>query len=355
MEFLLMSYFISKYRSNLKKWLIVIALCVTSQSLADEPDEKDFPQEEYEHYMKLIAEIDPDMHEALKQCAIDLDGPCIDRALAGEEDRVMFGTEETEGYPILVMNSLMDRSLDAQKERLKKLMGAYKKHVIPPMKAAERQKLLNGLKTIDPDLYDAIIAVDPTGENHIKRSQKVTSAYFYTEDGLPLFYVDKDLVDGPYEETLFVLAHELSHYVLDHIFRPSTVVHREFSKEVAPQEFKIKGKKVAGQLPFVETFQKARTRIQETEADRMAVIDFGIPIEDALCWLEKARKDENRSTTTFQRTHPFAADRIKYLRALCPEIELRKAQKKKRKKIDYNALAADYLQRYTKYLQTKDE
>jgi hypothetical protein len=350
-----MSY-ISKYWFDRKKWIIGLSmLCVTGLLWADELGKKGFPQEEYEHYMKLIAEIDPDMHETLKQCELELGGPCIDRALVGEKDRVMFGTEETEGYPILVMNSLMDRLLDAQKERLQKLMGAYKKHVVPLMKTAERQKLLLGLKAVDPDLYDAIIAVDPTGENHIKRSQKVTSAYFSTEDGLPLFYVDKDLVDGPYEETLFVLAHELSHYVLDHIFRPATVVHREFSKEVAPQEFKIKGKKVAGQLPFVETFQKARTRVQETEADRMAVIDFGIPIDDALCWLEKAIKRENRSATTFQRTHPFAADRIKYLRELCPEIELRKAQKKKRKKIDYNVLATEYLQRYTKYLQSKDE
>jgi hypothetical protein len=230
-------------------------------------------------------------------------------------------------------------------------MGAYKKHVAPPMKAAERQKLLHGLKAIDPDLYDAIIAVDPTGENHIKRNQKIKGgvgyAAFSSADGLPSFYFDPSLADDPYNEMLFVLAHELSHYVLGHlIFYPSIIVHRELNPKEIPPAFKIKGKKVAGQLPYVETFKKSWSRVQETEADRMAVIDFGIPIDDALCWLEKGIKDEDHSETTFQRTHPFRADRIKYLRALCPEIELRKAQKKQRKKIDYKALASEYLQEY---------
>ena len=87
----------------------------------------------------------------------------------------------------------------------------------------------------------------------------------------------------------------------------------------------------------------------------MAVIDFGIPIDDAICHLEKSIKNEDRSETTFQRTHPFCADRIKNLDSLRSEVELRKAQKKHRKKIDYKALAAEYLQRYAEYLQMKDE
>src|SRR5579871_1529744 len=245
-----MSY-ISKYCFDSKKWIIGLSMLgIMSSSWADEPDEKDFPQEEYEHYMKLIGEIDPEMHEALKQCELDLGGPCIDRALAGEKDRVMFGTEETEGYPILVMNSLMDRSLDAQKERLQKLMSYYNQHIkkmVHPMATKERQKLLHGLKAIDPALYNAIIKVDLTGENHIKRSYDGGSwTSVSTDDGLPLFHFDPSLVNEPYNEMLFVLAHELSHYILGHFYENYTIAHRELSKEEAPRAFEIKGKKVAG-------------------------------------------------------------------------------------------------------------
>jgi hypothetical protein len=280
----------------LNKWLgASFALCVIGQCWAERIGNKNFPKEEYEQYMELIGELDPDMHLTLKQCELDLGGTCIDRALAGEKDRVVFGTEETDGYPILVMHSIMDRSLDAQKKHLKMLMGYYNKHIknmVHPMATKERQKLLHGLKAIDLALYDAIIKVDPTGENHIKRSYDGGSwTSVSTDDGLPLFHFDPSLVNDPYGEMLFVLAHELSHYILGHFYEDYTIVHRELSKEDAPQEFKIKGKKVAGKLPFKETFKKSRDRVEETEADRMAVIDFGINIDDALCWLEKGIKN----------------------------------------------------------------
>src|SRR5579871_3172738 len=120
--------FISEYRFNRANWLILLLITFAISSswaaeVTDQSDERDFSQEEYEHYMKLICEIDADVHASLAQCEIDLGGPCIDRALTGEKDRVVFGTEETEGYPILTMHSIMDRSAAAQKRHMKMLVG----------------------------------------------------------------------------------------------------------------------------------------------------------------------------------------------------------------------------------------
>jgi hypothetical protein len=173
-----MSFFIQKYRSNLKKYIIGLSILgAMSMSWAadvdSDVDDTMFSDEEYEHYMDLIRELDPEVHATLEQCEKDLGGPCIDKAGDEEDDRVEGGSEATEGYPIMVLKSMSGVPMGTQKQLLARPIKWYKEKMqvmVPRMTVEERQKLLQGIKAVDQDAYDALIKVDPTGENHVKRS-----------------------------------------------------------------------------------------------------------------------------------------------------------------------------------------
>lgn len=324
----------------------------------------DFPREEYEQYMKLIKELDPEVHETLQKCEKTLGYPCIEPAIGEEIDEVLPKSEETQGFPTMIFKSVKDYPEDVQKGLLKIPVEWYKaemnKEMVTEMSTEERQKILQGFKTIDPDLYNAIIKVDPTGENHIKRSYIGGTWTLVSEvDGLPEFYFDQSVVDEPLNQMLCTLAHELAHYILGHFYEVYSLSHPQLVKEGAPYEEFKKGKKVAGQLPFKETFDKARQRSKENEADRMIVIDFGLPIDDAIAHakhlLVKAEEEYLKlpHKETFQTTHPLWANRIKHFESLRSEAELRRAQKKQRKPVDYDALAKKYLKKYAKQSGSK--
>ena len=269
----------SKYLGVMSQWII------------------NFREEEYEHYMKLIQEIDPAVHATLEKCEAALGAPCIEEAV-DIPDMIDDGSDETQGYPIMVIKSWQKEfpgNETAQKELLAYPVKWYKEKasmVVSPITYEERQKFLQGIKAVDPTAYDAIVKVDPTGENHIKRHYGVggnnASMLPSPIDGLPEFHIDATIILNPWNEMLFTVAHELSHYVLGHFFEAYQLSHRVLGTEKeGAQSFGKKGQKISGQLPFKQTFENARQRVKENECDRMAIIDFGINIDKCYCKREK--------------------------------------------------------------------
>ncbi len=130
---------------------------------------------------------------------------------------------------------------------------------------------------------------------------------------------------GYFDQLKASVAHELGHYVSGHI------------------------------LPFVHNtrqiiLENARIRVQEYEADRVAVLNFDIPIEimlntaDALLRSssELKLKDANRRRKTFTKTHPFWTDRLEHFKSLQREVELKKIHGQGRTIFDWHRLAQEH-------------
>ena len=158
---------------------------------------------------------------------------------------------------------------------------------------SDRKLVLSIINDLAPSLYETIIKFDPTGIDHIKEHEdKYNASVNYSlDDGLPIIYIGSEEIKLPILELHRLIGHELGHYVLNHIKKKPTLSHKLLQKEVSGEEFK-KGKKVAGQLPFEKTFERAFSRIQEYEADRFAVIELGVPIDSAIA-ASKRRIREN--------------------------------------------------------------
>jgi len=307
----------------------------------------DFPREEYEYYMELINEINPRIYRILRECETKLKMPCIKKAI--DEPKVHSGNDQTHGYPTMTIESLQDWPGTHQQKILKIYTDWYKDLI--PINAEERYNFLKGLRAIDPTLYDTIIKVDPKGKNHIRRGDNGIGVTVSSIDGLPVFYIDSNVIDRPRNELLFSIAHELSHYVLGHNFEEYQLSHPILADEKIIEQTVKKGKKVAGLLPFEETFKKARQRIQENEADRMAVIEFGINIDDAIARLKSAAKEglsQDKYRVTFQSTHPMGPARMKHMESLRVEVELNKIYGIQRKPINWEQLAQKYVEMYRK-------
>jgi hypothetical protein len=220
-------------------------------------------------------------------------------------------------------------------------------------------QLMDIIKDLAPALYEAIMAVDPTGADHIQKSDKSGSKNFSVtlskKDGLPVIIIGSETYKVPVEHKRAIIAHELGHYALGHLFKRPTI-RLKFLEEI-PEEvrmekkvLKIRGKPfgVSGTLPVEQkSFEHAFSRQQEFEADRFAVIEMGIPIDDAIAerksWSHLLTDEEKGEQKTFKRTHPLTTARIKQLEDLRPEVELNKAHKRQPTPIDWKALAAQYL------------
>jgi len=210
-----------------------------------------------------------------------------------------------------------------------------------------RKALLVILKSIDPILYTLLTQHDPTGQRHIEFDNDTTLEVIVNrQDGLPLLRVDPGfLFLFPLPEQRFIVAHELTHYVLNHNremgLHPSTYPHNNpFFKEAYP------------------AFEKAYSRVQEDEADRGAIVDFGIPLADGIAWMTRCIElyDESDlpipSKQTFKQEHPLFLHRKKHLESLRRELE---AKRTPRKRIDWPSLAKQHLQQLEEYYDSSED
>jgi ankyrin repeat protein len=186
------------------------------------------------------------------------------------------------------------------------------------------QYIVSIIKSLAPALYEAIVAVDSMAMDHITRHSDANNASVSVScvDGLPVIRVGDNTQNWPLKELNFVIAHELGHYALGHLK----------SKE-----------------PSKKFLQLAFNRTEEYEADRFAIIDLGVPVDDAITWAQNAINEQNKYKIsnsrydTLNSTHPLSKARITHFEELRREVELRKAQKRAPQKIDWKKIAEDYL------------
>ena len=197
---------------------------------------------------------------------------------------------------------------------------------------AELQKVLQGINELAPTLYKLIIKVDPTGKDHIFRDPRLGPSgasmrpSFVT--GLPVTAVGTSVMDWPPGIMKFTIGHELSHYVLGHMLD-------EYHGDYPPEDI----------------LKRARQRINENECDRMAILEFGVSIDDGIAAVQRWLKESEEYTKpkeyqapqrkTFKSTHPLLADRLKNLESLRREVEINKARNVPRKVIDWEKLAQE--------------
>lgn len=310
-----------------------------------------FPKDEYEYWMKIIQHINPQGYETLRKCEAANGKPCLEMAVDPKAAGIQ-GSDEIYGYPVIIFDpGIKYYDQEAQKESLSGYLRQYNDTVAktPAITESERMQILEVIKSFASSLYEAILAVDPTGSDHIKRNyiDDIALVYSSPKDGLPLIRIGASTTKQPIGELRFVIAHELGHFALGHLFEPQTLTHSVLQK-AAIEEFK-KEKKTSEHLPFKESFEHAYSRTQELEADRFAIIEFGIPIDDAIAWGNRGTMSaeeyllEAPKKETFKSTHPLFEARIQQFEDLRREVELHKAQKRQPKAINWKELAENYL------------
>ena len=214
---------------------------------------------------------------------------------------------------------------------------------VPELTQTEKMKIMEIIESLDYTLYQELVAVDPMGVEHIQADKERGAAVMPSiEDGLPIFAVSARALKLPARELRFILAHELGHYVLRHYIQDFeyNVCHRALTKQP----------KLPGKLSFEDAFHYAYDRTVEDEADRFAIIEFRINVDDAIAlaerWRLEVQEDElrNPEKKTFQRGHPLWATRIQHLNALRGEVELRRAKNLLPTPINWKALAKENLE-----------
>ncbi len=312
-----------------------------------------FSEAEYEKIMNLIKDIDSKAYDRLKKCESKLGMPCIEKAADTDETMIMPGEDDTQGFPIIIMNPMsLNWPEDAQKRVLKPIVDWYNVTEDVPVITVEEQKyIMDMVKKFYPALYAEIVKVDPSGSRHVARfSGNGIALEPAIEDALPKFLIDTTITKLPVNELRFLLGHELGHYVLGHLSAEGHKIgHRtlDVAEAGSIREFR-KGKKVGGQLSFKQTFQDSFQRSKEDEADRFAIVELGIPIEDGIAlakrWQanDEALEKKNQKKETFKRTHPLWSARIKHMQDLRSEVELRKARNTPTPPINWKKLAENY-------------
>jgi Zn-dependent peptidase ImmA (M78 family) len=290
--------------------------------------------------MKAIRKISPQAYERLLECAKITGSPCWKFAKGSEKTGVFAGNEATEGYPVIIFDRKIQADIDFHRPHLDSMVKPYIDQynaldTIPDISQDERDKVLEIIKSLAPELYDEMIKSDPKGVDHIIRFY----AYFSNagmnispKDGLPLISVGPSLLEKPYEEQRSILAHELGHYVLGHTLEEL--------------EYRIPAELTSFKEPFKEPFRLAYSRNQEYEADRFAVIEMEANIDALIAHLRKGEELQARykvERRALKSTHPLEKARIEYLENLKREIELRKQRNIPRPQIKWRQLADEYL------------
>lgn len=279
-------------------------------------DELDiFSSEELEHYLDLIKEIDTATYDDLISCG-EIASYCLQKLSAGEG----FVDKYLDMHPTMFIPTLIHLPSVTQKQLLQPLAKLYHEafqeyeHSIDP---AVRMRVLELINKIAPDLYDIIISVDPEGKVHIVRDVG-TAVNCKKSDGYPIFYIEDDFANWSEQTQEFTIAHELSHYVLEHNLKSND-----------PDMLNLRHKKLDNSsekennfLEYRETFLNSYDRQMEYEADRYAILQFKAPTLGAIELFGSNKTDlKDPIMATFNSTHPINERRIDHLLGLERDLQ----------------------------------
>lgn len=232
------------------------------------------------------------------------------------------------GAVILVGSIAMYRYLNRSEDDLRLGMPTY-----------ARKHFLEIINSLAPELYEKIIKVEPTGLYHFDKYTGCAGIFFSEEDGLPFLCINyKKVMTMPIKIQRAIIAHELGHYALGHQLEKSAIKlkHSHLFKDsfydksltITTRHKKIR---VTADFSPHESFQNAASRVREYEADRFAVLQFGIPIDDCVEEIELLKKLSQSHLWFFQKetpyhafesSHPLFKQRIEHIRSLGPEVTL---------------------------------
>lgn len=325
-----------RYRKNYILWLIITTCNLYITGAAQDIPNNFFAPDEYEYYMQLIKKLSPRVHMQLTSCAQELGEPCIEKS-ENNRSYVAPGTSLSNGHPTIVLASLRNESEAQQKEILTSLIKRYTdiENTLPITKTEQRD-ILAIIQNIAPELHRQLINLNKkvihpytqkqlthTVKDHIRRNYDSGLAVNVCPfDGFPIIWIDQDsFIENPDPQEQFkaAIAHELGHYVLQHL------QNNQNTSKTALKELR-----------------KAYSRIQEFEADRSMILDFDIPISLAIENAQTLQIQEDPNTKTFKSSHPLWADRIKHIKSLQTEVELKQTHKQGRKIFDWQTLAHEY-------------
>ncbi len=326
----------------MKKILSIFALLFATPALRS--DVHYFKDLEYKNAMEVIKNSNELVYDALKECSEINGKPCLTESKdVYSSEGVKSPTQKTNGYPLLAFKpkTITDRSMTFYN------FLSYYESVL----ADSRKPLLETLKSIAPKLHAELVKVDPSGFYHSKmRYDKTVEVQISKKDGLPLFIVDFDYWMNCSARN-WILGHELGHYVLGHV-QMIEERNKEGKKLADAVLSKYPNKEKMDIVLFANTFNNAYIQTFEYEADRFAIVNLGITLDDInLTSLEEYSLRENQkfneknpqSRATFKQTHPLWEKRITLIKELSRAVEKHeKPYDKKPIPIDWISLAKAY-------------
>jgi len=334
---------IKKLRDIIKKY---------KEASANSPVQQ-FPRDEYDHYMEIIERINKPAYDALRACEQARGMPCLLHAKDSKDEKVILATSNRSKQNLLAITSIRNYS-DLEESYLKVFTNLYlieeeeRVRKETPLPEQSRQKILAIIQKLAPELYSEMIAMDPTGKDHIKADGSATGASVRasSEDGLPVLLIGEETLQETEGQLLWTIGHELSHYVNGDNRPSSPLVHKAMGGNDSTLQEYAPGQKLSVQLPFEGTFKKAKSRTQEFAADRGSTMYFGTDINAGIELTEKWAKEESYDhpeKETFTRTHPLSGGaRQAHLESLRDEVALHRAQGKSLPSIDWKALIREY-------------
>lgn len=234
------------------------------------------------------------------------------------------------GYSKVVQEEILNKAL------VKIYMWNEDKETYKELKKVQ-EVVLDSFSIIAPNLY-AIFNNDEILKNHVKIAYTIgigAELSYSNVDGLPIIAVPLDSLNLSHQELLFIMGHELSHYIHLDATRP------DLSKDIFPASLVNDDSvnlKIKAPLDFKETFENASSRIREYDADRSSVLDFGTSPDAGIAWLSRKSAYKN----TFQYSHPQALNRIKELEKLKNDIEVGNIKVRAPIVFDWLSLAQEY-------------
>ncbi len=295
-----------------------------------------FSQNEYLFIMEHIKKESREVHDTLLQCARDIKRPCILKVDDIQKQGVYYPQGEYAGYAFLKMPDMQAWQAGMAKQNLKYLIGIYERYIdiygsIMPIDG--RKYILNLVKVLNVDLYEIFMNPDASfGANHIRLKSlpaSLAAVSYNPIDGLPLIAIDKDFITLSIGQQLFTIAHELAHYILEHLMFVNNIKLPEYTSEGI------------GRLSLEQDqslFKKSKRRINEYEADRFAILEFGTKIADAVSLFNKQKDEVVSLSNVLHSSHPDIEKRIEYLVSLEREIGSSRAPFI----IDWSRLAQEY-------------